>query len=128
MATPKKQKRTSKKKAATNGAKSGFGDKTRFVRKVAIEMPAKQVIEEAKKAGLKISENHVYAVRAVMRKEGAKGGAKAPSSTARASAPASSAPTSSLEQQLRRIVAELGLARSRAVMADVEAAFTQGKI
>lgn len=123
MATPKKQKQGSKKTAGTKRTKSAFGDKTRFVRKVAIDMPAKQVIEEARKAGLTISENHVYAVRAVMRKEGAKGRAKAPSSTARASAPTSSAPSLSLEQQLRRIVAELGLAASRRVLASVEADF-----
>lgn len=81
-------------------------------------MPAKQVVEAGAKEGLVFSENLVYTVRAA---------SKTPKSKPRAAdapAPKVAAPkASSVEQQLRKAIADVGLVRARAIFADVEAAF-----
>jgi hypothetical protein len=124
MATAKK-KATPKKTKGSKTPKAEFGAKTKFVRTVALDMPAKQVVEEAAKQGLAMSENHVYAVRAEMRKKKKqRPTARTPkSSGAVPRVPAPSAKSTGLEAQLRHAIAELGLARARAIFAEVEKAF-----
>lgn len=134
MATAKKQK-TPKKTKAIKG-KDERGSKARFVRGMPAEMPAKQVVEEAAKQGIKLSENHVYAVRSEAKKT-KKGATKAdPKKSSATSAGRKKrktvAPTrtatkpGSLEAQLRHAIGELGLARAREVFAEVERAFAGG--
>jgi hypothetical protein len=48
--------------------KTKHGAKSEFVRKFSPDMPAKQVAEAAQKAGLKLDEKYVYAIRAHDRK------------------------------------------------------------
>ncbi len=130
MATAKKKATTKKAKAATR--KGGRGTKAAFVRSMPADMPAKQVVEQAAKQGVKLSENHVYAVRSAAKKP-ARTATKA---TVKKSSPKRSAPLkspgvgtsrgtkpASLESQLRRAIGELGLARAREVFAEVERAF-----
>lgn len=120
MATAKK-KATHKKTKGSKTPKAEFGAKTKFVQAVALDIPAKQVVEEAAKQGLAMSENHVYAVRAEMRKKQKKQGS-APRTPKNSAVPKASK-SSGLETQLRHAIAELGLARARAIFAEVEKAF-----
>lgn len=123
-----------KKKAATpkktpKKGNSKFGAKAEFVRAQPSSMSAKEVVEAAKKAGLVMTENHVYNVRSAAKKAEAEKAANGASkknvaSKKAATAKAASTPKSGgLEAQLRSAIAELGLARARAIFADVEKAF-----
>ncbi len=124
MATAKK-KTTSKRTKGSKTRKTEFGAKAEFVRAARLDTPAKRVVEEAAKQGLSMSENHVYAVRAEMRKKRSKRSTvRTPkSSVAVPKSPAPSPKSSGLEAQLRHAIAELGLARARAIFAEVEKAF-----
>ncbi|MBK6518556.1 MAG: hypothetical protein IPM79_24360 [Polyangiaceae bacterium] len=126
MATAAKKK--TKKSKSTKAGKSEFGAKAEFIRSKPLGMPANQVVEEGAKQGLSMSANHVYAVRAEMRKK-QRGSAKTatpPPSVAPARAPATTTRPSNLEAQLRHAIAELGLARARAILAEIEKAFAGG--
>lgn len=63
-----------KKKAAPGAGKAKFGAKADFVRAQPASMSAKEVVEAAKKAGLTMSENHVYSVRSSAKKASASKG------------------------------------------------------
>lgn len=126
MATAAKKK--TKKSKSTKAGKSEFGAKAEFIRSKPLGMPANQVVEEGAKQGLSMSANHVYAVRAEMRKkqkQSAKAATPSPPA-APARAPATTTRPSNLEAQLRHAIAELGLARARAIFAEVEKAFVGG--
>ena len=100
-----------------------FGAKADFIRNQPQSMSANEVVESAKKVGLKVTVNHVYNIRAVGKKEGdfapplstaAPGTSSAtPSRRGRKSASAVSNVSFALEAQLRRAVAEVGLHRAR---------------
>lgn len=127
MASAKK-KATQKKTKTSKGRKTEFGAKAEFIRALPLDMPVKQVIEEAAKKGLTLSDNHVYAVRSEERKKKGKDKPTPKRSIPKKRAAASRAPSSSpksgsLEVQLRMAIAELGLARARAIFAEVEKAF-----
>lgn len=110
---------------------SPFGAKAEFVRSMPPGMPAAQIVEEAKKQGLTLTPGHIYNIRAAEKRKAAKsseGGGEAVAQAPRRGRPASSGSgvggSTKLEAELRRIIAELGLARSRAVMSSVEDAFS----
>jgi len=60
-----------KKKTATKT----YGNKTKFVLGLPREMSAKQVVDEAKKQGITITEAHVYKIRSTAKAKGPKGAA-----------------------------------------------------
>ena len=61
-----RKKKTSKKKTSKSGSKADF------IRSMPANMPVKKVVEEAKKVGLAITDNHVYGVRSAAKKAGKK--------------------------------------------------------
>jgi hypothetical protein len=73
-----------KKKTATKT----YGNKTKFVLGLPREMSAKQVVDEAKKQGITITEAHVYKIRSTAKAKGPKASAKgaAPKGSSKASA------------------------------------------
>ena len=116
-----------KKSISKNSGK--FGAKAEYIRSQPASMSAKEVVEAAKKAGLKVTVNHVYNIRAASKKEGAFAPPRsvpAPSTASRRGrGPASSVSTASaaLEAQLRRAIAEVGLQRAREIFDSVESVF-----
>jgi hypothetical protein len=123
-----------KKSSSKNSGK--FGAKADFIRSQPASMSAKDVVDAAKKVGLKVTVNHVYNIRAAGKKEGAFAPPRsvpAPSanlSTAsrRGRKPALPVPTvtAALEAQLRRAIAEVGLQRAREIFNSVESVFVGG--
>ena len=124
-----------KKSSSKNSGK--FGAKAEYIRSQPASMSAKEVVEAAKKVGLKVTVNHVYNIRAASKKEGAYAPPRSvpASSTNQAAAsrrgrrgPASSVLTASaaLEAQLRRAIAEVGLQRAREIFDSVESVFVGG--
>lgn len=103
--------------AAKKKTKSAFGAKAAFVRSVAHDVPAKQVVAQAAKKGLKLSENYVYTIRsssgskAPQDKRGSKPGRKA----------ARSSGMSAAEAQLRDAIADLGLVAATRILEGVKA-------
>ncbi len=128
-----------------------FGAKAAFIRSMPANMPAKEVVIEANKVGIKITEGHIYNLRSSSTKR-----PKSPAATITVSnggvsvkrgpgrprkvlatvtaSPVAAFPVAALrattafpatadEASLRRAIAEVGLTRARAVFADVEAAF-----
>ncbi len=124
MAT--KKKTTPKKAKAPKAAKPAFGAKSDFVRAQPLDMSAKQVVEEALKKGITLTEGLVYNVRGAVKKGTDKASTAASPRKAKAAArPVAASPkTGGLEAQLRMAIAELGLAQARSIFADVEKAFS----
>lgn len=84
--------------------------KTAFVLSLPTDTPASEVVERAKKRGIKLSRAYVHVIRSNARK--ARNGVK------RGRARGGSA-----ESALRLAIAQLGLTRARQVLAEVERAF-----
>jgi hypothetical protein len=94
------------------------GSKAGFVLGLAPETPAKEVVAEAKKHGIELTEKYVYVIRSnAKRKNAGRGVGGAVRGRARFSN------GSTQEADLRRAIAELGLSRARQVFKEVEAAF-----
>jgi hypothetical protein len=74
--------------------------KAEFVRGLPQTMPAKQVVEKAKEAGLKLTTAYVYVIRSQARTGGKK------------SATASPRPSKDAEAKLIAAASEIGLSRS----------------
>lgn len=75
-----------KKKTATKT----YGNKTKFVLGLSRDLSAKQVVEEAKKNGIAITEAHVYKIRSTAKNKSPKSSAKAAPASRAAAKPASS--------------------------------------
>jgi hypothetical protein len=87
--------------------------KTEFV----LGMPgasAKEVVLAARKAGMTLTARYVYVIRSAAKAKGRSGGAGVRGRLRG---------RNGVEAQLRQAIAELGLARARRVLADVESAF-----
>lgn len=120
-----------KKSGSKNSGK--FGAKAEYIRSQPESMSAKEVVEAAKKVGLKVTVNHVYNIRAAAKKEGAFAPPRSvpassmnqPAASRRGRKPASSTLTANtaLEAQLRRAIAEVGLQRAREIFESVESVF-----
>jgi len=94
--------------------------KTSFVLSLPTNMPAAEVVEKAKAEGVKLDVKYVYNIRATAR---AKGGTKKVTPKKNiAGAPSSSAKNASgsSEATFRRLVIDLGLARAKSLLDDVE--------
>ena len=100
--------------AAKKKAKAAFGAKAAFVRGVPRETPAKEVVAQAAKKGLKLTENYVYTIRSSGSSKAAKGkpGRKG-TSAADGMTPA--------EAQLRIAIADLGLVKATEILEAVKA-------
>lgn len=104
------------------GEKSGkprFGAKSEFVRSLDRNLSAAEVVALAEKKGLHLTRAFVYNIRsAETRSRRARGGAKN-GRRAGADAPLSGSP----EAQLRSAIAQIGLARARQILEEVEDTF-----
>ena len=123
-------------KKTSNKNSGKFGAKADFIRSQPASMSAKDVVEAAKKVGLKVTVNHVYNIRAAEKKEGGYAAprsvsapnANQPSPSRRGRKPLSHAisANTALEAQLRRAIAEVGLQRAREIFDSVESVFVGG--
>jgi hypothetical protein len=121
-------------KRQSNKNSSKFGAKAEYIRSQPASMSAKEVVEAAKKVGLKVTVNHVYNIRAAAKKEGAFGPPRSvpapstnqPAGSRRGRGPASAPASAALEAQLRRAIAEVGLQRAREIFDSVESVFVGG--
>lgn len=102
-----------KKKASTK-----FGAKAEFVRAVARDTPAKEVVAQAAKKGIKLTENYVYTIRSAS--SGAKKASKAKPGPKRGGK-ARVAGMTSAEAQLRNAIADLGLVKATEILEAVKA-------
>jgi type III secretion system FlhB-like substrate exporter len=91
-----------KKKTATKT----YGNKTKFVLGLSRDLSAKQVVEEAKKNGITITEAHVYKIRSTAK--GKTGAPKASKGGARTGAKPGPKPSSSSGQSKRDFVLSFG--------------------
>ncbi len=110
------------KKKTRRGRGPGGSSASDFIRSLPASTPAKDVVTEGAKKGLKFSINLVYAVRG--KKAGPAKRRGRPAGAGRAAARSAGGPARNLEATLRGAIALLGLARAREIFADVEAAFS----
>lgn len=115
---PKKKKaaRKAAPHAVSKPAKGAFGAKAAFVRSHP-DLAAKDVVELAAKAGLTMTVNHVYNVRStsgISRRKGELTDRALPVATGKGA-------NATAEAQFRRLVLDLGVARARRLLQDVEA-------
>ena len=87
--------------------------KSDFVRKMG-DKPAAEIVAAAAKAGMKLTAKYVYVIRSATKAKARRGGGP---SGRRVRGGGSS------DAALRQAIAELGLARARQVLAEVESAF-----
>lgn len=108
------------------------GSKSAFVRSQPLGMSAKDVVAAAKKEHMKLSIAQVYNIRSTTKLKGkpmggvkAKAVRSAPAASAKSSKSSngSSAVVDMAEAQLRRLIADVGLARSRQIVSEVSATF-----
>jgi len=98
-----------------------FGEKAAFVRGMPRETPAKEVVEAAKKKGIKLTENYVYTIRSANSGSKAKkAGKPGPKPGARKGKAASGGMTPA-ESQLRNAIADLGLVKATEILESVKA-------
>jgi hypothetical protein len=109
--------------------KLAFGAKTEFV-KANPNLSAAEVVKKAAESGITMTVNHVYNVRSEQKRKAKGPTASAKPKAAKVGRPKGRRraspvpkPNGNLEGQLRRAIAEMGLARARVVFAEVEAAF-----
>lgn len=95
--------------------------KTAFVLGLPADMAAKDVVVEAAKKGIKLTDRYVYVIRSNANAK-ARGGWKSRVTKGGRGRRRSSG---GAEAELRRAIAELGLARAREVLAQVESAFSR---
>lgn len=121
----RKQKRAPKAnpKVAIKPAKAKFGAKAAFVRAHA-DLAAKDVVDLAAKAGLAMTVNHVYNVRSTSgisrRVTGGRASTPRAGAALQSSTTAAKAGISGAESQFRRLVLQIGVARARVLLRDVE--------
>ena len=98
-------------------SKPKFGAKSDFVRSLDFGIPAGQVVALAQKQGLKLTPGFVYNIRSSAngKANGPKSGRQAKLVDYRPGTP---------EALLRAAIAEVGLARARQILEEVEATFS----
>jgi hypothetical protein len=115
-------KRRGKPSRASSGAAAASGrekpgkssSKTAFIRGFASDTPAAKVVAEAKRAGVKISKEYVYRVRALTKPGGLASGR-------RGLGRARGAGSHGSEQRLTSLALEIGLLRASALLERVRA-------
>lgn len=122
-------------KKTSNKNSGKFGAKADFIRSQPASMSAKDVVDAARRVGLKVTVNHVYNIRAAEKKDGphvaprsaaAPSNLPSPSRRGRKSAAQAISASTALEAQLRRAIAEVGLQRAREIFDSVESVFVGG--
>jgi hypothetical protein len=100
--------------------------KKSFIESVSPHLPAKDVVKMAKVEGIRLTPNHVYTVRSDARK---KKGVVKRGAVLRGdkviSASVVAPPPGFVDAELRRLFAEVGLQRSRAVIEEMERSFAR---
>jgi hypothetical protein len=84
-----------------------YGNKTKFVLGLSRDLSAKEVVDEAKKQGISITEAHVYKIRSTAKAKG-KGSSKAEKSAGRGRAAAPKAGRGGAAQSKRDFVLSFG--------------------
>jgi hypothetical protein len=100
-------------------AKPRFGAKSEFVRSLDRDLPAAEVVALAAKRGLRLTPAFVYNIRSAessrtQHSRASKGGRRGAASGALSGKP---------EAQLRAAIAQIGLARARQILQEVEDTF-----
>jgi hypothetical protein len=90
--------------------RNGGTTKRAFVLSLPADMPAKEVVERASAAGMKLKDTYVYVVRSSSRQ--GKG--------SRAKTVAAARSASSTESEFRRLALELGLGKSKELLTETE--------
>jgi hypothetical protein len=130
---PQKQEGTSLAASSHNSSSTAHGGKSAFVRGLPTDMPTKEVLSLAKKQGLNLSAGQVYNIRSAAKAAAKVPGGKLTKAKMQGSAPVSVASSSKLrgnantsghEATLRSLIADVGLARARAVIAEVSSTFS----
>lgn len=111
---PRKKKTSASKKSSTTKTTS----KSAFVRSLPKGTSAKDAVAKAKAAGIDLSEAYFYAIRSSDRVSAKKKAKAAPAKIVRATAPAAGG--ASLETNFRKLVLDLGLARAKSLIEEVE--------
>lgn len=117
-----------KKNTASKKPTKAFGNKTRFVLELPQELSAAQVVEEARKNGIAIAENHVHNIRSIARSRARKGSPRPTAPRVRSAASAAS-PSSSYakhEALLIEAVVHVGLAKARDLLDRLRAQVKKG--
>jgi type III secretion system FlhB-like substrate exporter len=96
-----------KKKTAKKTATKTYGNKTKFVLGLSRDLSAKQVVEEAKKNGIAITEAHVYKIRSTAKNKTPKAAPKG-APAARGAAKSAPAASSGGSQSKRDFVLSFG--------------------
>lgn len=110
---PTEDRAPAKKRAAP------FGAKSELIRRLPPDMPAKQVVEEGRKVGLRFTAAYVYRLRS---RDQVKSKTVGPGLDAGAS-PAVGRDPDGLVTRLRSAIMQIGLARARKVFEELEAEF-----
>jgi len=108
--------------------KAKFGAKSDFVRSMPAGTPAADVVDAAKKRGIKLTPSLVYNIRSTTKKSSGstKKGKPGPKPGRRGRRGRRNVGGVAAEIQLRNAIASLGLVKSREILAAVEAAFAGG--
>ena len=102
--------------AAQNNKSSKPVSKSEFVRSLPESIPAKEVVERAKKAGLEMSDKYVYVVRSNARKKDGRRRRRRKVADVAAAAPTAT-PT---EKEFRRLTLELGVKKAETLLTDTK--------
>lgn len=105
--------------AGKKKAKAKFGAKAEFVRSIARDTPAKEVVAQAAKKGIKLTENYVYTIRSAS--SVGKKAAKAKPGPKPGRKKASASGMTKAEVMLRDAIADLGLVKASEILEAVKA-------
>jgi hypothetical protein len=111
-------KRTAKAKPTTTSKSPAKVSKADFVR-ARSHLSPKEIVEDGKAAGIKVDVSHVYKVRGAAKSKGKKRGAAKARATPRTARPVPRliTTTSSAEDLLKALGAEIGLGRAMEILA-----------
>lgn len=109
--------------AAKKKPKAKFGAKAEFVRGLPTDTPAKEVVEQAAKKGIKLTANYVYTIRS---NSGAATGRGKPGPKPGRKSKVAQGGMSPAEAQLRDAIADLGLVTATKILESVRATIKGG--
>lgn len=92
------------------GKRTGGMSKRAFILSLPLDLPGKEVVEQAKQQGIALKETYVYVVRSNSKKPTSANGARARVRTSPDSA----------EVEFRRLAIELGLGKSKELIRETE--------
>ncbi len=94
-----------------------WGEKSKFILQYPFDVPARQIVEEAKKHGLSITTQYVYIIRRNAKQKGVVPAGSAARSQARRGRPAVG--PSGAERRFRELALEIGLGRAEELLKDL---------